>query len=378
MMENRSPLEKFAYGYFLKLAKVRSEAADEIHILNKKEVKSIRFIFIKNVISAAILGVIGVLLYYIPSYIFPKLFAPNEVFIPFIGIKLKIPIFSTIYSLILAFLEIWLLTIINIRAVHHIAYTCGFPPLFDPNYNAHLEALFEIALEKKSKKILALGINPFRGMSQVSLVLFVFLSQLKAILSNLIIKLVLKRIFGRAVFRQLIDLVGIPVYAFWNGWATYKIIREAKVRIMAPNLINELCGILYKEFNDHQQFKDLLFDSIEFIAISKRNFHHNLYLLAFNLLNMFGIPAREKREYNKNFIEKLSQLDDKARLASLKLLIFGIIIDGVFSRREKNAIEELYNKKIIEWDVATVSRWTRSFAQGKGLGELFAYEAKQQ
>ena len=57
--------------------------------------------------------------------------------------------------------------------------------------------------------------------------------------------------------------------------------------------------------------------------------------------------------------------------AIAKLLLFGIMIDGRLSMREKRALENLRELKVMPYTKEQVKRWTRDYFEGRGLEEFF-------
>ncbi|TAE42794.1 MAG: hypothetical protein EAY69_12020, partial [Cytophagales bacterium] len=120
-------------------------------------------------------------------------------------------------------------------------------------------------------------------------------------------------------------------------------------------------------------FKAVLLDSLRFIAIAKRSFHHNHYLLAENIVHHFDLVIDKNRQ--KLNLEELLYLIEtlnlEQRLALAKLFVLGMLIDGQLSRRDWNVLRILDKKDmIINFDYKTLKKWEHNFTQGKGLTEL--------
>lgn len=366
--------EKYAFRYFKKLTRKRAPEVDEYHILNDDEVKIIQYIRRNTLFFAGLFGSLGIISLYIPYYLCPEIFWVVTVNIPGMA-QIPIPIVFTIYGLVLAILEIAALVVLNLRTVHQIAFVCGFPSREDPDYEKHIETLFEVSLEKPNKQILIFGIDPLAGLSKFNIILFTTFNLLKASLSNVLIKMVLARVFGRYMLRAYIDLIGIPVFAFWNMYAANRVIREAKVRIMAPNMIRHLSYTLHKKLHEDDHFKSTLYDALQFIAVTKRNFHHNHFLLVESLIQVFEFELKKQAPLSREeLIKKAESLNENAKQGLARLLIFGIMIDGNLSYREKIVLEELHREGLIRIDFKTLKVWEKSFLEGRGLNELL--EAK--
>lgn len=376
--KKRSPIDRLAFNYFIKMVKKQAGTAqDEYHILNENEVQAIRRIRNWALAWSAGLGILGVVVLYLPFYFMRSIFPDTAMHLPFLG-HMKLPIIFTVYSTILVVVELYYLTIINLKAVHKMAKVCGFPNTNDPDYEKHLEGLYSIGMERESKEMSKYGINPLAGMNRYYLIVIVLLNRLKGTITNLLIKLIFKRLLGRIVLRIWIDLLGMPVYAFWNALAAHKVINEAKVRIMAPNLINQLTNQLHEELKDDEEFKDFLYDALQFIAVIKRKFHHNHYLLVEKLITKFDIQTKEEKALEKDeLLDKVRNINSDAREGIAKLFLFGMIIDGKLSLKEKRTLEELQKLQLITFHWETLKSWEQSFFNGQGLDELLSTKVLQ-
>lgn len=363
--------EKYAFKYFEKLSEKYAQKENEYHILSQKELDKIHRIRLKAWLLASLYGGAGVVLLYLPSYLFPALFRNYPIRLPWLGL-IEFPVMFTIYGILLAVLEIAALIILNVRTVHHIAASCGFPDPEDPHYQDHLSTLFEVSLEKPKKEILTFGINPMEGLSRWSIMFYTVFNLLKASLSNMFVKIVLTRVLGRFAIRAYIDLIGVPIFALWNMYATHRVIRAAQVHIMAPNLIQGLVNKLGMKLKNHQPFREALFDGLQFIAVAKRKFHHNHFLLVENIIQTFEIEYQNRKHLNQEeLLETIKKLDEDAKEGLAKLFLFGMLIDGDLSGREQKVLKQLEKEDFIRFDFKQLKKWEKAFIEGKGLDDFF-------
>ncbi|MEI9957651.1 MAG: hypothetical protein WDM90_15440 [Ferruginibacter sp.] len=121
---------------------------------------------------AAFFGAMGVVLLYVPQYLLPHWFPVTN--ISLFGKTFGVPIVMLVYSVILVFIEIMLLTFLNIWCTHEIAVATGFL-----NYQSKKEPnkrnlLINIGLEKKNKEVLKYGIDPLQGINRKALMAWTF------------------------------------------------------------------------------------------------------------------------------------------------------------------------------------------------------------
>lgn len=346
---------------------------DELFLLSAAEIEKLKKIRTLTYIKVGGVGALGVILLYLPYHLFgSKLFPYYNVWIPIYGDYIELEVSFLIYSAVLVILEIWYLTYTNIKAVAAISKVCGHP---DPNrdvYQTHIDALIAVSVEKQQKQLQSLGINPYQGLSGVSLFLFQSLIKLKAALSNFLFTLLVKKLMGRYALRQIVDFAGIPIYAFWNIWGAKKVMDEAKIRVIALPLINRCAELIHAEQEDNQQFITHLFDTLQLVSETKRAFHFNHYLFSSILFKKFDIEIKEKPEYNNNFINEISALSAQTKDAVEKVFIFGIMVDGRISYIEKKVLRSLIANKVINRREEDILAWSKSYFQGKGMPDFFS------
>ncbi|TAF64683.1 MAG: hypothetical protein EAZ55_10605 [Cytophagales bacterium] len=368
--------EKHAFKFFIR-AFDSSHEEDQHHDrydnLSSNEIRKIGAVAKKTYLLAGAAGALGVSLLYIPQIFFPFMFLNYHIALPTVlGMSgIDIPIGFTIYGVVLALLEIYLLGLLNLRAAQQIALICGFPNQSDKHYEEHLYSLYQVGLEKTSKKLLEYNLDPWFGLSKFQIMIFQLFNKIKATLSNMVIKVILSRILARFTIRAYVDLIGIPIFAAWNIYSSNKVINEAKIRIMAPSVIKKLTKQIKKDLKKEAEFKTLLYDVLQYITIIKRDFHYNHYILAHRLINSFEVEVKPLQEISADQLtEKLQQADEETKNALAKVLAIGILIDGHLSLREKKTLAYIKDNLHVAFDLKAFARWERSFLEGNGLNEL--------
>lgn len=316
-------------------------------------------------------GAIGVIALFGPYHIFQEsLFPKRALSLPFLTDPIEVEYEYYAYSLILVFLEIWYLTYLNIKAVARIASATGFPPPDDNNYENNLGALIAVGLERKQKSLESIGINPYEGLSRWKLWVYLIFTRLKAMLTNYLFKLLIRRLLGRYAIRAIVDFVGIPVYAFWNAYAARTVMNEALVRVMAPPLIRKFCDQLYKDHKDNVEFKNIIYDCLQSVSVSKRSYHYNHFLFSITLLEKFDVPVVPHPEFKQDLEIYLKLSNEDTKLAYSKVLLFGIMIDGRLSQREILILKKLQEDGLMPYKIDDIKRWTKDYFEGRGMDEF--------
>lgn len=369
--KKKRPLHhQLAYKYFLSLQVEKPFPEDEYHILNANELAKMKRVKQKALLHAGLYGAIAVLTYYLPLYLFPDFFAGFLQKFQLFGFDLEFNFLTFGFNILLVLLEVFFLTRINIWAVAEVANASGFPDRRDAEFEQHVEQLFTVGLDSPNKQTLQFGIDPYEGTPRFYILLFTVWNLIKATLTNFVVKMITVKILARSGLRQYADLMGVPVFFLWNAFATWRIIEAAKIYIMAPGLIEEL-GMEVNELHEDENFRQNIFDAMQYIVTVKRSFHHNHFLLVKELVEVFHLADFKDQETDRTaFLQKIKASAPEIKKAYSKLIIMGIIIDGSISRREKKALAYLYSEKIINIEPKFAEIWCNDFQNGRGLSDL--------
>lgn len=368
--KKRSFWERYAYRQLSQ--NVRTQESDDLFILSEEEKQSLKSIRNKTYLKAGLAGALGIILLYVPYHIFEEtLFPKRNIWIPLYNDYMELEIEFLIYSVLLVFIEIWYLTFINIKAVDAISKACGCLNPNDPRFDEDVDSLIQVGLEKKHEELKKVGINPYEGLSKWGVLAFQVLIKLKAAISGFIWKLFVSKLLGRYALRLVVDVLGAPLYAAWNIYGSRKVMNEARVRVMAPPLINHFSLQLEEEFRGNEEFKSVIYPTLQAISVSKRSFHYNHFLLATSLLTRFNIEVKTDPSYDKGFLKKVDDYSPAVQKAVSKLIVFGILIDGGLSQIEKRSLIRLKKEGVLPYSLETVKKWSKDYFEGKGLEEFF-------
>jgi len=368
----KNRLERYVYS---KLTKGKSENESERHhILTEAEQERLKRIKLFTFLKAGSTGALAIIILYVPYYIWPEWFPDTQIWVPLMDTYYAVPIVFLLYSLVLVIIEIALLTLYNISAIKDISNACNYPNPKDKHYEADVNALIAVGLERKQKGQSALGINPFEGLSKFQVLTYTALNLMKAALSNFLFKLIIRRLLGRYALRIFVDLAGVPVYAFWNSWAANRVMNEARVRVMAAPVTKDLATEIFESQKNNQEFHDELYYILDYVAIVKRTFHYNHYLLSISMLEKFSIPIDPEHTYDPEFINRIKNGSKLTQEGFSKLLLFGMLIDGKLSKKEEFLIFKMHKQGYFSYDRDQAKIWTKDYFLGRGIEELIYAE----
>jgi hypothetical protein len=359
-------LEKYLYKKIVDRPE-GNEGDEQEHVLTDEESKRLKRIQVRSMVRAALAGALGVVALYVPYHVYGEsLFPVTEIALPFMEEPMEVEVVFLLYSLILVVIEIAYLTYNNIHTVKDIAHACNYPVPEDPFFETNVESLVAVGLERNIKSQSQIGINPFAGLSKWQVMIFTIINLAKAAMTNFLFKLVIKRALGRYALRMLVDLAGIPVYAFWNAYAARIVVKESRVRIMANPIIKDFAKKLHEEQWGNPEFVNELYYMLDYVAITKRKFHGNHYMLALVILQEFGIKPDPEHEYDKGFLERMKEASPKTIEGFSKINLMGMALDGVISKKEELMIYQWRKKGIYNYTVEQTKQATREFFEGQG------------
>jgi hypothetical protein len=316
------------------------------------------------VAAAAGLAVVGFLGYYLPVYRAPHLFPAVTVTVPLLGSPVRLPWGELVWAVLLTTLELQLLVVLNLVGVHEIAVATGF--LTSETKRDRTRELLSIGLERKTTEVTRYGIDPFEGLHPWMLFLFNLVLRLKGWLANQAVRYLVRLLLGRYAVRALLDFAGVPLYMAINAYAAYAVLREAKVVLMGPEAIRALVRRVSGQVPSPAE-RALVYDTLQYIAVSKRDYHQNHYLLTRELLELWHMPAEARHPLPADYLERLATATPQARAFCQVLILSGFVLDGQLSRRELRRLDTMQRLGVLPDRPAEVRRRLRQFLKGGGL-----------
>lgn len=318
--------------YFNKLGPL-PERAETVHLLDEAELSELKKIEASTVLRAAGIGFTSAICCagaVIFAYYYWEI-DPDEpfnwyhftVFWAFVGSV----------TLLMTLLEFYFLYIDGIRNIAKLAHVAGIDLSKGVSYyhTTLAEAILEMPPPQKS----TMGIDPLKKASKPRLVLFMVLYKGKIILTNILLKLLVGRILGRVALRGALELIAIPVTAFWDAWVCKKILREARLRIIAPSAVEErIHAYLQDTQNLSENLKNDIIRAIAVTVITSEHLHPNLAYLLKRLQETLQPKQPEYPVNEELLLQNIVHYPHEYQQIILKWMAFAILIDGHISRKD--------------------------------------------
>lgn len=141
-----------------------------------------------------------------------------------------------------------------LRAIAGITRQAGIET--DDGAEVIFRGLARTGLEFPNPYTRVFGIDPYALMPRWRLVLQSVLYKMKVGVSSFLLRLFLRRVLARMVVRGLIPLVAAPLYAIWNAFITWRIVREARIRAYGPRAVDALLEEIEPKRSDKPKAMD--------------------------------------------------------------------------------------------------------------------------
>ncbi len=259
-------------------------------------------------------------------------------------------LYYTSYALIIIamlLVEMTVLFWLGLRTVHGLACLTGHyhgdAPLDDTNAVPNM--LARAALEVPDPIIHYLGIDPLKHVPKTQLLFIGVLYKAKVLLSSLLIKFILVRVFGKGSSRLGFQWIAIPVTGIWDAFVMYKVAKEARLRLFGSRLAHHIADeIMQPDLmnNLSPNAKEAAIRAVATMMVLSQNHHPNMLVLLVKLCETFDIQDSHEYDNWADFLVLLNQLPLSERYFVLDLLCVSAAFDGHLSRLEREHLPQAF------------------------------------
>ena len=361
------------YQKFFQALPIRYVNTDEdLHLLTPEELHLVRKTERWALWLAVLIELVAYLLIFLPLYEFPDFFESHTISLggPFIHLTGKFHWVKDGWMILVTITELYVLLLLNLAAVHGIAVATGYIKRHEMAQDTI--GLIKIALERQFSELQQFGIDPYQRMSPWMLYIFLAFNRLKGLIGSVIARAVISNLFGREILRVYLDFSGMPIYMAINWYTTRIILRNARVVIMGQTSI-EIVQRQLPDVHLTPSEKDLIYDSLQFIAVNKQDYHANHYYLTKAMVEHYGIEIQASHPLPPDYLDKLkSSRPIVANICKL-IIVLGFILDGTLSWRERRELAFLQQEGILSLSYADLEGYRRQFVDGQGLDEVTSH-----
>ncbi len=237
---------------------------------------------------------------------------------------------------------------LGLRTVHGLACLTGHYHSHEDSLddsNAVPNMLARAALEVPDPVIHYLGIDPLKHVPKSQLLFIGVLYKAKVLLSSLLIKFLLVRVFGKGSSRLGFAWVAIPVTGIWDAVVMYKVAREARLRLFGSRLAHHIANeILQPELmnNLSEKAKEGAIRAVATMMVLSQNHHPNMLVLLVQMCKTFEIQDSQEYDNWTDFLAILNEVTEPEKYFILDLLCVSAAFDGHLSRLERHHLPEAF------------------------------------
>lgn len=247
-------------------------------------------------------------------------------------------------TVLLTAVEFTVLFLISIRTVFSIARITGHDRL--DTEASHLGAflpnlLARAALEIPDPVRHVFGIDPLARVSKQRLLVVGLLYKIKIILSNVLAKLILKRVLGKSGVRVLATWISVPITGLWNAIVLIKVAREARLRLFGNLLAEHIATNMLTDETLARLSPRARIGCLRAVGNSvvlAQNYHPNMLILLVRLATALGIREGQDFQDWALFLETLKNVSEEERCFLLDLLAVSTAFDGKLSSLERRML----------------------------------------
>ncbi len=342
-------------------------ADNRVDFLNKAELRALNRLKFFITFISSLLGAIMVPILIYPLIWYNSFFQILNFSFSIQGEKVQISTLEILFGVFLVVIEVYLLSIIHLIAAHRMAAICGYDK-FQHARNIGINDKLNRVLSDDDKSLTGkVGFNPYLGINKRLLLFVNLLLVLKAAVSNWVLKFVLRRFVGRYLIKEWIELAGMPVYALWNGIATYRLLNHMQLAFMGEMAIESKLSDWLKTISGKPETQNLFFQAIQQVLMINRKHEVNVNHLIFSIQNLIETRAIEPVK-TKDFIIQLSKQSEETKIFIGDVIAFCLILSENIENVHVSATwKKLKDANIIRISYKQIKQARKSFLAGKGI-----------
>lgn len=291
----------------------------------------------------------------------------------FYGVALSIAVVGTALELSFLFVQ-------GLRTATRLGVICGSVMHPDPEARQAVRLdLVRAGLEIPPSRAPAFGIDPLLEHSRLRLMLFTLAYKLKVLVSGQVAKALARRIFarlaGRAMGRAAVEGLGIPIFAAWNTFVCIRVMRQARVRALAPALVDELFDTVFPDGQEalSDDLRWACFLAVREQVVCEGRFHP-AQVWVVRRLKAVAPPDADGRP--ARLADQLPSLSPADRRRVLWFFAVLCVLDGVLSRRERQRLAWLREHGDLPPDDLDLEAVRQAVLSGRPFEDALPAEAR--
>ena len=230
-------------------------------------------------------------------------------------------------------------------------------------------ALCRCALELPNPPQNVFGIDPFKDISKWRVVFTMILYKLKITLTNFVMRILIRRIGGRAIVKAYLTFTDILVTGGWDALVAWRMMRQARIRALGPSACESLLAdILRSQAGVRRRVLAVMLRAVATTIVRGREVHPNLLALMRSIHRRGGRLELEALDDTDVFVAEFDALSPAERGLVLEVMVLASFPDGRVSRAERQFLEAMLTRHGQQLNWRALRHLSRSFVRGDLLG----------
>jgi hypothetical protein len=228
--------------------------------------------------------------------------------------------------------------------------------------------LSRAALELPSPRVPVYGIDPYARVPRWKELAYAVLYRIKVGLTSFVLRVLLRRVVSRASLRFYMPLIGVPLFALWNGVVARWVMGEVRIRVAGPIAVDEFSAwVLAHKGALGAAAQRLMVEAVGEAIIVSQDAHPNFVLLLGRLLEILEVAPEPLRQPDVSLgsVKGLSAAEQEVLLAAATV---AVVLEGRLRRRQREFLHRLHKVCGRAFDTRSVLEARREFLRGQGVG----------
>lgn len=230
-----------------------------------------------------------------------------------------------------------------LRAMGALSAVTGLP-LEGGNYRQlALRGLARVALELPNPRTPVYGIDPVALIPRWKFVAQNLLYRAKVGISSFLLRTVFRRVLARTALRGMAPMLAGPLYAIWNAWITWRILRHAREQALAPRAVEALMAdVAAARHHLGETARRVMVEGVGELLVRNQDAHPTYVYLLARLMDTLDLSESRIEVDWPARLHELEKLAPDERRLVLWTLTVASVLGGGPRRDQRELLKQAY------------------------------------
>ena len=257
-----------------------------------------------------------------------------------------------------------------LRAVARISSVAGLSLSAHEIEDLIARGLARAALEIPNPREPIYGMDPYARVPRWKLIAYTVLYRLKVGATSFIVRVLLQRVLSRTAFRVFVPLAALPVFAIWNALIARWVVREVRIRVTGPLVVQQLGErIAAARASLDQRARRIILGVVGEVIVRGEDAHPNYVLLLERLFAELDLDPEPVRPDWPASCKALMQLSPQVQNLVLAILTVAAVLNSRLRKAQRELIEEAFRRCNRTLRPDAIPSLRQQILEGKGINE---------